>query len=58
MKRSGMFRERNERPSTAGEAEERSGYMELYAVARRVYLAFLSSRISRFKSVLTNFEAS
>ena len=33
MKRSEMFRERNERPSTAGEAEERSGYMELYAVA-------------------------
>ena len=32
MKRSGMVRERNERPSTAGEAEERSGYMELYAV--------------------------
>ena len=24
-----MFRERNEWPSTAGEAEERSGYMEL-----------------------------
>ncbi len=24
-----MFPERNERPSTAGEAEERSGYMEL-----------------------------
>ena len=32
MKRSGMFRERNEWPSTAGEAEERSGYMELCAV--------------------------
>jgi hypothetical protein len=32
MKRSGMFRERNERPSTAGEAEERSGYMELCEV--------------------------
>ena len=29
MKRSEMFRERNERPSTAGLAEERSGYMEL-----------------------------
>jgi len=30
-----MFRERNEWPSTAGglPAEERSGYMELYAVA-------------------------
>ena len=37
MKRSGMFRERNEWPSTAGglPAEERSGYMELYAVAAR-----------------------
>ena len=33
MKRSGMFRERNEWPSTAGEAEERSGYMELCDVA-------------------------
>jgi hypothetical protein len=34
MKRSGMFRERNEWPSTAGglPAEERSGYMELCAV--------------------------
>ena len=27
-----MFPERNERPSTAGEAEERSGYMELCEV--------------------------
>ena len=35
MKRSGMFRERNEWPSTAGEAEERSGYMELGEVPRR-----------------------
>lgn len=32
-----MFRERNERPSTAGglPAEERSGYMQLAAVAGR-----------------------
>ena len=29
-----MFRERNERPSTGGEAEERSGYTELCEVAR------------------------
>ena len=29
-----MFRERNEWPSTAGEAEERSGYMELCDVPR------------------------
>ena len=28
-----MFRERNEWPSTAGEAEERSGYMELCDVS-------------------------
>ena len=34
-----MFRERNERPSTAGglPAEERSGYMELCAVCASDY---------------------
>ena len=31
-----MFRERNEWPSTAGEAEERSGYMELCDVAAQL----------------------
>ena len=32
-----MFRERNEWPSTAGEAEERSGYMELAEVPGPIF---------------------
>ncbi len=44
-----MFRERNKRPSTAGglPAEERSGYMELYAVPR-VSFTLDSSRYCRY----------
>ena len=47
-----MFRERNEWPSTAGEAEERSGYMELYAVGPK-----LESAIRCNPKILKRMEA-
>ena len=53
MKRSGMFRERNEWPSTAGglPAEERSGYMELCDVRLAAFLK--SENFSDLLQILT-----